>query len=283
MNYTYREPPEGVNNPSTNHLKEAGVLAGGLLAIVVGAAFLLGLAADRLVERLSPQAERRLAAMISLPVDPGHQSPDEQEGQRLLDSLVLGHPDVKGPLRVKIACSPQVNAVALPGGTVLLFSGLVSRLRSENELAMLLGHEAGHFAARDHLKGLGRALVVMALASSLFGTQDGVPAFLKSLVGVSSLHFSRAQEEAADSFGARLVNERYGHAAGVVDLFATLAGEEHRNELGGWFSTHPSPESRLARLDGLIDREGWKRRDVKPFDGRAWAQRCSEPLPAALE
>ena len=220
--------------------------------------------------------------MISLPVDPGHQSPDEQEGQRLLDSLVLGHPDVKGPLRVKIACSPQVNAVALPGGTVLLFSGLVSRLRSENELAMLLGHEAGHFAARDHLKGLGARGGPWGLPSSLFGTQDGVPAFLKSLVGVSSLHFSRAQEEAADSFGPR--GERAVRTCRRGrDLFATLAGEEHRSELGGWFSTHPSPDSRLARLDGLIDREGWKRLDVKPFDGRAWAQRCSEPLPAAQE
>ena len=283
MKYAYRELPEGINNPPVNHLKEAAVLASGLLAGVVGVFFLLGLAADRLVERLSPEAERRLAGMISIPVDPSRQTRDELQAQRLLDSLVLGRPEVRGPLRVKIACSPQVNAVALPGGTVLLFSGLVARMRSENELAMVLGHEAGHFAARDHLKGLGRTLVVMALTSFLFGTQDGVPSFLKSLVGVSAFHFSRAQEEAADDFGARLVNEHYGHAAGVVDFFRTLAEEEQRSELGAWFSTHPSPESRIELLDGLAAREGWRLEDTRPLDGREWAGRCSEPLPAANE
>lgn len=283
MKYTYREAPEGINNPPTNHLRELAFLTCGLLVIVVGVFYLLGLAANRLVERLSPAAERRLAAMIRIPVDPSRQTPDEQEGQKVLDALVRGLPAGTGPLRVKIACSPQVNAVALPGGTVLLFSGLVSRLRSENELAMVLGHEAGHFAARDHLKGLGRMLVVMALTAALFGTQDGVPAFLDNLVGISSFRFSRAQEAAADSFGARLVHERYGHAAGVVDFFKTLAAEENRSELGAWFSTHPSPESRIELLDGLIDREGWTRRAAKPFDGRDWAARCREPLPAVLE
>jgi Zn-dependent protease with chaperone function len=283
LKYAYRELPEGINNPPANHLKEVVVLACGLVAGIAGLFFILGLTANRLVESLSPETERRLAGMISIPVDPSRQTPDEQAGQVLLDALVLGNPAVKGPLRVKIACSPQVNALALPGGTVLLFSGLVSRLRSENEFAMVLGHEAGHFAARDHLKGLGRTLVVMALTTTLFGTQDGVPSFLKSLVGISSFRFSRAQEEAADSFGARLVNQRYGHAAGVVDFFETLAEEEDRSELGAWFSTHPSPESRIGLLDGLIAREGWPRQPVKPFDGRDWAARCREPLPAALE
>lgn len=283
MKYTYQQLPEGINNPPTNHLKEAVILACGLAAGVVGLFFILGVSADRLVESLSPEAEGRLAAMISLPVAAGEQTPDEREAQKLLDALVLGNPAVRGPLRVKIACSPQVNALALPGGTVLLFSGLVSRVRSENELAMVLGHEAGHFAARDHLKGLGRTLVVMALTTSLFGSADGVPAFLRSVVGISSFRFSREQEEAADSFGAHLVNKRYGHAAGVVDFFKTLAGEGNRSELGAWFSTHPSPESRIERLDGLIAGEGWARRPVLPFDGREWETRCREPLPAVLE
>ena len=166
---------------------------------------------------------------------------------------------------------------------MLLFSGLVARMRSENELAMVLGHQAGHFAARDHLKGLGRTLVVMALTTFLFGTQDGVPSFLKSMVGIPAFHFSREQEEAADIFGARLVDERYGHAGGVVDFFTSMAEEEHRSDLGAWFSTHPSPASRVELLEGLISREGWGLRAVKPFDGGEWAARCRKPLPAANE
>jgi Zn-dependent protease with chaperone function len=283
LKYTYREPPEGINNPPTNHVREALILAFGLLVGIVGVFFLLGLAADSLVQRLSPATEKKLAGMISIPVDSDEQTADEVEAQGLLDSLVAGRPELRGPLRVKIACSPHVNAVALPGGTVLLFSGLVARMRSENELAMVLGHEAGHFAARDHLKGLGRTLVVMALTTFLFGTQDGVPSFLKSMVGIPAFHFSREQEEAADVYGARLVDERYGHAGGVVDFFTSMAKEEQRSELGAWFSTHPSPESRVELLEGLISREGWGLRAVQPFDGGEWAARCRKPLPAANE
>lgn len=283
MKYTYREPLEGVNNPPTNHLKEAAVLAFGLAVIVVGLYVLLGLVANALVDRLSPAGEKRLAAMISIPVDPGRRSPDEQEAQRLLDSLLAGEPDLQGALHVKIACSPRVNAVALPGGTVLLFSGLGSRLRSENELAMVLGHEAGHFAARDHLKGLGRTLVLMAVTAAIFRAQDGIPGFLRGLVGVTSLRFSREQEEAADGFGARLVNGHYGHAAGVAEFFQNLETEEHRSEWGAWLSTHPAPVSRIERLQGLIEQEGWKRLAVKPFDGLEWAGRCREQPPPGIE
>jgi hypothetical protein len=56
LKYTYCEPPEGINNPPTNHVKEALLLASGLLVGIVGVFFLLGLAADRLVQ---PRRQRR--------------------------------------------------------------------------------------------------------------------------------------------------------------------------------------------------------------------------------
>ncbi len=274
MKYTYREAPEGINNPPTNHLAEALALAGGLFVLVVGVFFALGWAADRLVDRLSPEAEGRLAAMISIPVDASRQTPDEREVQELLDRLARLLPAVKGPLRAKIACSAEVNAVALPGGTVLVFSGLISRMRSENELAMVLGHEIGHFAARDHLKGLGRTLVIMALTTSLFGNQQGLPASLQNLVGITSFRFSRAQEEAADRVGARLVNELYGHAGGVVDFFRTMDAEAHQSEASAWFSTHPASEKRVELLEKMVAGEGWKLQAVKPYSDRECAERC---------
>lgn len=273
MRYEYREAPEGINNPPTDHLKEALALACGLGALVVGAFLLLGLLADRLVERLSPEAERRLAGMIRIPVDAGSQMQDEQQLQKLLDQLASRLPAVKYPLRVKLARSPHVNAVALPGGTVVVYSGLLARIRSENELAMVLGHEAGHFAARDHLKGLGRALVILVLAAALFGGEGDMPSFLQNVVGVTEQRFSRAQEEAADRVGARLVNEQYGHAGGVVDFFETMEQEEHQSLPGAWFSSHPAHATRVASLKGLIAREGWKTLSVTPLNGTELAER----------
>lgn len=277
MRYEYREAPEGINNPPVNHLKEALVLAGGLAVIVVGAFLVLGWLAEQLVDRLSPEAERRLAGMIRIPGDPGKKKSGEQELQKVLDALAARSPALAYPLRVQIACSDQVNAVALPGGTIVVFSGLLSRMRSENELAMVIGHEVGHFEARDHLKVLGRTLVILALTTWLFGGQDGPPAFLQNVVGVASYSYSRAQEEAADRVGARLVNEQYGHAAGIVDFFKTLESEGHQSAVGAWFSTHPAHEKRIESMQDLIARQEWTLRDVKPLDGKEWAERsCKE-------
>ncbi|HEY5998399.1 MAG TPA: M48 family metallopeptidase [bacterium] len=272
MKYEYREAPEGINNPPVSHLKEAFVLAGGLTLLVVGLFLVLGWAADRLVGRLSPQGEKRLADMLRVPGYPGGKSKGAEDLQQVLDRLSRRQPAAY-PLQVTVACSEQVNALALPGGTIVVFSGLLSRMRSENELAMVLGHEIGHFAARDHLKGLGRTLVFLALTTALFGGGDGVPSFLQHVVGVTSYRFSRAQEEAADQAGARLVNEEYGHAGGIVDFFRSLEAEGHQSEAGAWFSTHPAHHKRIEELEGLIAREAWQVREVKPLNGREWAER----------
>lgn len=273
MRHAYRETPEGINNPPVDHLREALVLAGGLALLVVGVFLLLGWVAGQLVERLSPEAERRMAMMLRIPGDPGVGEAGVPELQQLLDGLVRGLPAPAYPLRVKVACAEQVNAVALPGGTIVVFSGLLSRVRSENELAMVLGHEAGHFAARDHLKGLGRTLAVLALTTAMFGGGDGVPAFLRNVVGITSNRFSRAQEEAADRIGARLVHDAYGHAGGIVDFFRSLEAEGHQSETGAWFSTHPAHRTRVESLEGLIVREGWQLRGVKPLNAREWVER----------
>lgn len=276
MRYEYREAPEGINNPPVSHLREALVLAGGLAAIVVGVFLLLGWVADRLVDRLSPEAERRLAGMLRIPGEPVTKKAGEEELQRVLDGVARQLPASAQSLRVRVACAEQVNALALPGGTIVVFSGLLSRMRSENELAMVLGHEAGHFAARDHLKGLGRVLVILALTTALFGGGDEVPALFQNVVGLTSHTYSRAQEEAADRFGARVVNEAYGHAGGVLDFFRTLESEGHQSEAGTWFSTHPAHHKRIEGLEALIAREGWAVSDARPLDGRELAARCCE-------
>ena len=274
MKFEYREAPEGINNPPVSHLKEALALAGGLAVIVVGAFLALGWCAGRLVDRITPETERRLAVMVRTASPQGTPKTGERELQALLDTLAPGLPAPAYPLRVEVDCADQLNAVALPGGRIVVFAGLLSRIRSENELAMVLGHEAGHFAARDHLRVLGRTLVVLVVWAFLSGNQERAPSFLQGLVGLTNDGFSRAQEEAADRVGARLVHEHYGHAGGIVDFFRTLEAERHQSAVGAWFSTHPAHRQRVGNLEALIAREGWKAGEVKPLDGKELAERC---------
>jgi Zn-dependent protease with chaperone function len=85
--------------------------------------------------------------------------------QALVDRLQTQCAALPYQITVHVQPSTAVNAAALPGGHMLVFSGLLTEMRSENELAFVLAHELGHYAHRDHLRGLGRALVLMAAST----------------------------------------------------------------------------------------------------------------------
>jgi predicted Zn-dependent protease len=85
-----------------------------------------------------------------------------------------------------------VNALALPGDHVIIYQGLLAEAESENEIMMVLGHELGHFANRDHLRGLGRGIVVQIVASLLFGDAGSIGA--ASLETFARSQFSQQQE-----------------------------------------------------------------------------------------
>jgi Zn-dependent protease with chaperone function len=65
--------------------------------------------------------------------------------------------------------SDAVNAMAVPGGKMVVFSGLLDSLSSTNGLMFVLAHEVGHFKNRDHLRLMGRGIVLSILAMLALG------------------------------------------------------------------------------------------------------------------
>ena len=106
-----------------------------------------------------------------------------------------------------------------PEGRLLFYSGLLNQIESENELAMILAHELGHFAKKHHIRGLGRGLVFLMISSVVFGQESAVTAYIGNLFGVLNAHYSREQESEADHFGLNLLVKAYGHAGGANDFF----------------------------------------------------------------
>ena len=70
------------------------------------------------------------------------------------------------PFHVYVTEVDDINAIALPGSNIIVFSGLLQNIQSENELVMVLGHELGHYAHKDHLRGLGRGLGISLVITS---------------------------------------------------------------------------------------------------------------------
>ena len=146
------------------------------------------------------------------------------------------------------------------------FNAMMSQLEqteSENELALVLGHEIGHYAGRDHLRGLGRA-AALALVFSLLGAGESTAAAgFAGLAGdLTSRGFDRNQEADADAFGLALVQAEYGHIAGATEFFRKLPSESGAiGELTGYLSTHPVSADRVEDLEALAREKDW------PLDG----------------
>jgi len=228
---------------------------------------------DGLILLIPPELEQRLGALVI----PAYErlagsSPAQDTLNQLLNRLATKLPKQKNidrNYRLLYIPDDTVNALALPGDTIIVYRGLIQQLESENELMMILGHELGHFAYRDHLRGIGRGLALQFVVAVFAG--DGgwllnVGAAIAS--NLSKAQFSRNQEAQADEFGLQLLVSHYGHAAGAADFFQRLA-RQSRLDIA-LLSTHPAPGDRSLTLTQTIAQRRY------PIQERS-------PLPATLK
>jgi Zn-dependent protease with chaperone function len=259
VKYTPRLPRHNYNVSPVSPVKELLILLGGLLAIIVVLYILLGYGADILVSHISPETEQKLASILPHRFD-ANKKEDAQEVllQQLVDKIEKKRcVALPYPVTVRVAESEMVNAMALPGGRIVVFSGLLDRMQSENELVFVLGHEMGHFKNRDHLRSLGRGLV-FAFISTLIGSSDGSVAHLVGRsVQVTESGFSREQESAADAFALQTLNCVYGHVGGSTDFFKHMPKKNDPGHIGHYFSSHPENEKRIRALMALSSANGY--------------------------
>jgi Zn-dependent protease with chaperone function len=260
VKYVPKELPEGINAPRTNALAELGLLAGALVALLVGTFYALGLVADWLAVRISPQVEIAIGERFPSR-DAGVEVARGRE-REILDALLAHVPHEGYDIRLRVLCEEHgVNAFAIPGGRVVVLGGLLDTVQSENELAFVLAHELGHMQNRDHLRALGRGLVLMTLLTAV-GTGGDFASDLVVGSGVAVGHrFDQRQELAADRFAAELVQQTFGHVGGIADFF----GRPALRDGGSWFGTHPASARRVRALERLGRERGWQTTSVAPY------------------
>ncbi len=270
MKYTPREIKENVNVPKVSPLHEFVTLTVGILGTLIALYIILGIALNLVIPRIPPQLEDRLAGLFASHYQDGDTaSPENKRLQQLLDELI-SHGDEgdfsEREYRVHLVSNDAVNAMALPGGHIVVFSGLVEKVESENELAMVLGHELGHFKNRDHLRGLGRGLVLMFLSTVALGVDSHVSNILQNMLVKTEMKFSQRQELQSDFQGLELLIRMYGHAGGAVDFFDRMSKEEKHGRAAYFFATHPYPEKRVRVLESLIRENNYPLLDTEPID-----------------
>jgi Zn-dependent protease with chaperone function len=155
----------------------------------------------------------------------------------------------------------EPNALAVPGGAIVVTAGLLRILETEEELAFVLGHELGHFVGRDHLRGMGRAAALQLAFGMMFLTTgiDPTVAIQIAMEAFSSAH-SREQEVKADEIGAQVLATL--HAGDISAAHRALNALHTALDSGAldqvdFLRSHPVGEVRRERLDALIADRGW--------------------------
>lgn len=192
---------------------------------------------------------------------------------------------------VTVLDSPVPNAMATPGGYLYITRGLLAMMNNEAELASVLGHEAGHVAARHSDKRNSRATIgaLATLGAALLG--GGQVAQIANM-GANAwvAGFSRDQEREADTLGMR-----YAIAAGydprasatmlqALDRVAEVEGREAMERRGtSIFSTHPVTEERVQRVaaqarqtgrTGAVNRDAF----LAAIDGMAFGDAAEQGI-----
>ncbi|NNC76436.1 MAG: M48 family metalloprotease [Woeseiaceae bacterium] len=259
MKYTPRQPLDDVNVSDEHPLIEASTLVVGLglifATIMVTLVFLIDVALYFV------PVEREIKMFGSwLPDDLVTVAPDDprlDQLEALTDRLARHWPDSKYSFRVEINDSPEMNAMAFPGGLIIITSGLLDEVQSENELAFVIAHELGHFHNRDHIRGLGRGVVIGIMFAAI-GASDSSMALSSSIADLTLRGFGRRQEADADRFALEIVNAEYGHVADAWRFFERVDDRGGRIiDVVAYLSTHPSPKDRIRKLVERAGDNGW--------------------------
>ena len=194
----------------------------------------------------------------------------ELEGIRVTDKVVVDavqemvsrlepHSELKGlTFEVRVMDSPEVNAFCLPGGKMVVYTGLLKKAKTAEQVAGVLSHEMAHAIKRHGLQRITESLGIVVAIELMIGDVGGLVAIGVELGKSAALtSYSRELETEADIVGVQLL-----HAAAIDPL--ELAGffemlKDEGDDLPAamrWLSTHPEHEARIATVRGALAKLG---------------------------
>jgi predicted Zn-dependent protease len=192
----------------------------------------------------------RLLGAAPLVANPGLQRYVNHVGRWL--AAQTERPDL--PWQFGVLESPNVNAFAVPGGTIFITRGLLERMRNEAELAGVLGHEIVHVLRKHHLKAIQKgaqsSLAGDALSTAL---KDRAGPARDKLIAFGTEMYSRGLDKSdeleADRLGVVIAARAGYDAYGLPSVLQTLqAMNAQDSALALMFKTHPAPGERLDTL-----------------------------------
>ena len=169
--------------------------------------------------------------------------------------------DAKVPFTFKVIDGPELNAFALPGGYVFIYTGLIRVADEEDELAGAMAHEIAHVAAR-HMTCRATKSEIATIAATLGGIMGGggwTGYAVRQAAGLglpmTFLSFSRHDESEADYLGTQYMYAAGYDPNGAISIFEKMEALERQRPgvISRAFATHPMDSDRIAKTEKEID------------------------------
>jgi len=204
-------------------------------------------------------AARQRVPMVDDPEVVGYVS---EVGRKIVGSLDDSYFDYQ----FAVVRDPRVNAFAVPGGFVYVNSGLLAKVKNEDELAAVLGHEIAHVHAHHVVRQqeATQALNYAALLGTLLSVVQPAAGALASAASASvTLQYQRQFEQEADYLGARYLQASGYDPRAMLDFFKQLADENRIAPSGAppYLQSHPVTDERLNHLEAVLKTQQWAPRE----------------------
>lgn len=233
----------------------AGAAAAILVALYV---LVLPALAARVAERIPIEWEEELGADLVDAIAPEERRCTDPERLGALERIVerlVGASDVGGyRFRVTIVDDTLVNALAAPGGYIVVFQGLLAQAETPEVVAGVLAHEIQHVVQRHGTSAVLKDLPMILAATVISGGNETAGSLLGATATLGSLRYRRGDEAEADREGLEMLHAARVAPEGMIGFFGALAAmEEASSALATYLSTHPRSEDRMAALRALAD------------------------------
>lgn len=206
---------------------------------------------------MGQEAAKEVEATIGLVEDAALQSYVERVGMAM--ARTSERPNL--PWRFRVVDDPTPNAFALPGGFIYVTRGMATLMRSEAELASVLGHEIGHVTARHSVTAISQqqlAQLGLGLGGMIFPELQPFGGLMGAGLGLLFLRHGRDAERQADDLGFRYALDRGYATSEMADVFRSLEriSNPERSALPSFLTTHPSPGERVQTIEAKAAASG---------------------------
>ena len=178
-------------------------------------------------------------------------------GQKIVNSTDVKNSPYQFDFHV-LADNKTINAFAVPGGQIFITAALLDKLKNEDQLAGVLGHEITHVIGRHSAEQIAKQQLTQGLAgAAAIATEDpnspgrnsAIAAYVANLIG---LKYGRDDEIESDQLGVRWMVESGYNPEAMIDVMEVLRAAGGPNRPSEFMSSHPDPDNRIERIQEAI-------------------------------